>query len=130
VRDDDEPPYYAVELAPGADRTLRKLDKYVARRLVAAMMNLATDPRPAGVKALAGHPGVLRLRVGDYRVVYRVEDKRLLVLVLHVGHRARFIGTGDRGSVRARTRRQPRGAASDPVRPHGRRLLDHVSSVC
>jgi mRNA interferase RelE/StbE len=87
VSEDDDLHRYEVELTPAAERTLRKLDKPIARRLVVAMYNLALDPRPAGAKALAGHPGALRLRVGDYRVVYRVEDKRLLVLVLDLGHR-------------------------------------------
>jgi mRNA interferase RelE/StbE len=52
---------YEVELTPAAERTLRKLDKTIARRLVVAMHNLAIDPRPSGVEALAGHPGALRL---------------------------------------------------------------------
>jgi mRNA interferase RelE/StbE len=48
---------------------------------------LAHDPRPAGVLALAGHPGLLHIRVGDYRVVYTVDDAVLVVLVAHLGHR-------------------------------------------
>jgi mRNA interferase RelE/StbE len=79
---------------PAAERTLRKLDKPIPHRLVAEIGHLAYDPRPSGVKALAGHPGALRLRVGDYRVVYRVEDKRLLVLVLDLGHRREIYRAG------------------------------------
>jgi mRNA interferase RelE/StbE len=86
VNEDDDLRRYEVELTPAAERTLHKLDKPIARRLVVAMYNLALVPRPSGVKA-PGHPGALRLRVGDHGVVYRVEDKRLLVLVLDVGHR-------------------------------------------
>ncbi|WP_439428073.1 type II toxin-antitoxin system RelE family toxin [Micromonospora sp. LA-10] len=56
-------------------------------RLVAALASLATEPRPAGVKALAGHPGLLRIRVGDYRIIYTVRDRELIVLVVHLGHR-------------------------------------------
>ncbi len=51
------------------------------------MAALGTDPHPAGATALVGHPGALRVRVGDYRVVYRVENDRLIVLVLDIGHR-------------------------------------------
>ena len=40
-----------------------------------------------GIKALQGKKGLLRLRVGDYRVIYQVEDNRLLILVVEVGHR-------------------------------------------
>ncbi|MEV0153962.1 type II toxin-antitoxin system RelE/ParE family toxin [Micromonospora sp. NPDC050686] len=48
---------------------------------------MAAEPRPAGVKALAGHPGLLRIRVGDYRIIYTVRDHELIVLVVHLGHR-------------------------------------------
>jgi mRNA interferase RelE/StbE len=78
---------YVVELAPAAERALRKLDKPIARRLAAAMAALGHDPRPAASTPLVGHPGALRLRIGDYRVVYRIEDERLVVLVLDLGHR-------------------------------------------
>jgi mRNA-degrading endonuclease RelE of RelBE toxin-antitoxin system len=50
-------------------------------------LQLAEEPRPAGVKALQGLPGLLRLRVGAYRVLYQVHDDQLLVLVLTLGHR-------------------------------------------
>lgn len=66
---------------------LRKLDPPVSRRVLTAIQRLADDPRPAGVKALVGAPGLLRLRVGDYRVVYSVEDGRLLIVVVHLAHR-------------------------------------------
>jgi mRNA interferase RelE/StbE len=78
---------YGVEVDRVAAKLLRKLDRAVQARLVAAIAALALDPRPAGAKALAGHPGLLRIRVGDYRVVYTVDDKVLVVLVLHLGHR-------------------------------------------
>ncbi|MFJ5664942.1 type II toxin-antitoxin system RelE/ParE family toxin [Micromonospora chalcea] len=70
-----------------AAKLLRKLDRPVQARLVAALASLATEPRPAGVKALAGHPGLLRIRVGDYRIIYTVRDRELIVLVVHLGHR-------------------------------------------
>lgn len=78
---------YAVELSPAAERTLRKLDKPAARRLVKAIAELSRQPRPPASTPLVGHPGVLRRRVGDHRIVYRVHDDRLIVLVLDIGHR-------------------------------------------
>ena len=45
------------------------------------------EPRPHGAKALRGEPGLLRVRVGDYRVIYTVEDNILLVLVVRIAHR-------------------------------------------
>lgn len=79
---------YTIQVDRVAAKLLRKLDRPVQARLVAAIAALALDPRPAGVKALTGHPGLLRIRVGDYRVVYTVDDTILVVLVVHLGHRS------------------------------------------
>lgn len=76
-----------IEITRDALKTLAKLDKPVRRRLQAAIDRLAVQPRPAGVVPLQNRPGHLRLRVGDWRVVYRVEDDRLVVLVVDLGHR-------------------------------------------
>ena len=58
------------------------------RRLGAAIDALATSPPPPQAKALQGKPrGVHRIRVGDWRVIYSIEDRRLLVLVIRVAHR-------------------------------------------
>ncbi|GAA1420518.1 type II toxin-antitoxin system RelE/ParE family toxin [Agrococcus citreus] len=78
---------YDVQLSKGAARALRKLDRPVQARILAALALLRDDPRPATVKALSGHPGYLRVRVGDYRVIYTIEDDHLVVLVLTIGHR-------------------------------------------
>lgn len=80
-------PAYKVEISPAAARQLRKLDGVVRRRVVTAIDRLAAEPRPAGVKALAGHPGLLRLRIGDYRIVYTVHDGQLVVVVIAAAHR-------------------------------------------
>ncbi len=58
------------------------------RRAVAkAIDGLTSDPRPPGVRALTGHRPYLRLRTGDYRVIYAVDDQARLVTVAAVGHR-------------------------------------------
>ena len=59
----------------------------VLRRIVQAIDSLEDDPRPAGAVALHGGDGVLRIRVGDYRILYTVDDKVLTVLVVTIGHR-------------------------------------------
>jgi mRNA interferase RelE/StbE len=81
-------PPYQVQIDTKAAKLLRKLDRPAQARLVAAIAALGVDPRPPGVKSLTGHPGLLRIRVGDYRVVYTVHDGELLVLVVHLGHRS------------------------------------------
>lgn len=78
---------YRIEIARDALRTLSKLDKPARRRIEAAIDRLADDPRPAGVLAVKSMPGHLRLRVGDYRVIYEVADHRLVVLIVELGHR-------------------------------------------
>ena len=49
---------------------------------------LGNDPRPPGVKALVGEAGLWRIRVGDYRVVYEINDTELIVLVVRIAHRS------------------------------------------
>jgi mRNA interferase RelE/StbE len=77
---------YAVTILPVALRQLQALTPLVRLRVRNRIDALAHDPRPHGVIALKGDPGTVRLRVGDYRVLYRVEDRRLIVLVVTVAH--------------------------------------------
>jgi mRNA interferase RelE/StbE len=78
---------YEVALAPAAARQLRKFDPQVRRRVQAAIELLATEPRPPAATRLVGGAGEWRVRTGDYRIVYEIEEERLLVLVLSAGHR-------------------------------------------
>ncbi|MGH8862480.1 MAG: type II toxin-antitoxin system RelE family toxin [Jatrophihabitantaceae bacterium] len=75
-----------MELRPAAVRALRKLDPRIRRRVQGAIALLAQDPRPPGARGLQGRPG-LRVRVGDYRIIYTVDDDVLLVVVVRSGHR-------------------------------------------
>jgi mRNA interferase RelE/StbE len=81
-------PRYELRFRPAALRQLRKLDSQIARRIKSTTETLRTEPRPPGVKALAGQRGWLRIRVGDYRIVYEVRDSELVVLVIQIGHRS------------------------------------------
>ena len=67
---------YRIEITREALRTLTKLDKPVRRRVQAAIDGLSEQPRPPGVLALQGLRRAYRLRVGDYRVIYTVDDGR------------------------------------------------------
>jgi mRNA interferase RelE/StbE len=77
---------YRIELRPAAHRALRKLDPQVRRRIQGAVALLAEDPRPPNAKKLNGRDA-FRVRVGDYRVIYTVDDGILLVVVVTLGHR-------------------------------------------
>lgn len=78
---------YRVEFTPAAARQIRKLPRAIQHRLRVATDALGADPRPTGARLLQGGGGRLRIRVGDYRVIYTVSDDVVLVLVLSVGHR-------------------------------------------
>jgi mRNA interferase RelE/StbE len=82
---------YKLELLPAAVRALRKLDPSVRPRIEGALLLLCEDPRPPGARALQGRQG-LRVRVGDYRIIYLVEDEVLVVIVITVGHRREVYG--------------------------------------
>ena len=84
---------YRVALSPMAARQMRKLDAQVRRRLQAALDLLAEHPRPPSATQLVGGSGEWRVRTGDYRIVYEIEDDRLLVLVLRLGHRREIYET-------------------------------------
>ena len=77
---------YRIEVRPAALRALRKLDPPVRSRVQGAIALLAQDPRPPAARALKGRPG-LRVRVGDYRIIYGVHDDLLLVVVVTLGDR-------------------------------------------
>jgi mRNA interferase RelE/StbE len=78
---------YAIEVLPAAERDLRKVHPQMRARIRGAVLKLAADPRPPGARALKDRPGYLRVRVGDYRIIYTIEDDVLRVLVVRVGHR-------------------------------------------
>jgi mRNA interferase RelE/StbE len=79
-------PIYRIEVAKPASRQIAELNRETQKRIVQRLEDLASEPRPAGCKKLANSE-YLRIRVGDYRVVYSIEDQRLLVLVIRVAHR-------------------------------------------
>lgn len=80
------PDRYRVELTAGAAKQLRKLDPQTGRRIRGAIELLAVDPRPPAARQLRGRPGY-RVRVGDHRLIYTIDDGVLLILVLRLGHR-------------------------------------------
>ncbi len=79
---------YQIVFSPTAYRQLEDIPKADQRRIREKIDRLSTNPRPPGAKLLKGGPGLLRIRVGDYRVIYKVEDDRLIVLVIRIGHRS------------------------------------------
>ncbi len=77
---------YTVQILPVATRAIRKLPPAGKRRVQAIIELLAQDARPPSAKKLSGRPE-WRVRSGDYRVLYRINDSVLTVIVVDAGHR-------------------------------------------
>lgn len=78
---------YRIERKPSALGELKRIGRDFAPRIFAAVDALANDPRPVGCRKLVGAAMSYRVRVGQHRVVYTVEDERLVVQIIRVGHR-------------------------------------------
>lgn len=78
---------YQIFIKPAAQRQLKKLTLTVQQDLIARIESLSANPRPLGCKKLKGQRDQYRLRSGDYRIIYSIEDASLIVRVINVGHR-------------------------------------------
>jgi mRNA interferase RelE/StbE len=78
---------YKIIVSPVALKSLKSLPQKIKKRIDAKISSLAKNPRPKDAKALHGMKGLLRVRVSDYRIIYKVEDNRLVVLIVKIGHR-------------------------------------------
>lgn len=77
---------YEVQIIPGAEREMDRLPAPIHTRISRRILSLEDNPRPRGIKKLSGHEEY-RLRVGDYRVLYTIDDKNGVIIVFAVGHR-------------------------------------------
>lgn len=78
---------YRVELVPSAARAFGKLDHRTQLRVERKIDSLADDPRPPGARLLSSEERIYRLRVGDFRILYQINDRVLTILVIAIGHR-------------------------------------------
>ena len=78
---------YEIEVSATAKRQLRRLNLVDQIKILKRVRGLAEDPRPPGSRKLRGYTDVYRIRVGQYRVLYSVEDHKLVIILLKVGHR-------------------------------------------
>ncbi len=77
---------YQVEITLSAQRQLSKLPDTIAERIEEKLLDLENNPRPIGCKKLKGRLAY-RIRIGDYRAIYTVNDNVLTVIVIKIGHR-------------------------------------------
>lgn len=81
---------YALEFLPSAKKELKKLDRVAQIKIKQKLLFLVDNPSELknNIKALKGeYTGLFRLRVMDYRVIFRVEEQRLIITIVRVGHR-------------------------------------------
>ncbi len=78
---------YSVRLKRSAEKDLRRIDKFKVPNIIAAIENLEENPRPPGCRKLVGSDSSYRIRIGNYRVLYLIEDTICIVEVERVRHR-------------------------------------------
>jgi mRNA interferase RelE/StbE len=78
---------YKIEVSSTAEKALKKIPKKDLIKIVESIQILAINPFPEGCRKLAGEEGTYRIRQGNYRIIYEVGGKKLIVLILKVGHR-------------------------------------------
>lgn len=78
---------YTVEFTARAARDFRAIARKDQERIGKRIDGLAENPRPYGVRKLEGEEDLYRIRVGDFRIIYLIEDRRLVVVVIRIGNR-------------------------------------------
>jgi mRNA interferase RelE/StbE len=81
---------YNVTITSRAERELKRLDRTTKNRVVKAILELTSNPRPAGCLKVRSEEGVWRVRVGDWRIGYTIDDAASDVTVIRIAHRSEF----------------------------------------
>jgi mRNA interferase RelE/StbE len=80
---------YRVTLKRSAQKEIRALDEVVRTRVLNSIRSLASDARPSGCRKLVGAPDRRRIRIGDYRVIYSVDDNNRVIEIIAARHRSK-----------------------------------------
>lgn len=78
---------YEIVIVGAVRRQLKQINRDDKKRILDKIQSLAENPRPYGYKELKGNDNLFRIRAGDYRIIYEIQDKILLITVLKVGNR-------------------------------------------
>jgi mRNA interferase RelE/StbE len=78
---------YRIEFKPSAAKIFKQLPLSIRKRMSYAIDRLSVNPRPPGCKKLTGSEDIYRIRTGEYRIIYQIQDKILLVMILKTSHR-------------------------------------------
>jgi mRNA interferase RelE/StbE len=80
------PAFYSLRIKRSAEKEMRRVPKADLRRIVERIESLATEPRPLGSEKLFGEDAY-RIRQGDYRILYAVDDEQRTIEIIEIGHR-------------------------------------------
>ena len=78
---------YKVELKRGPEKFIRKQSRKIQSQIISVLRKLGSNPRPSQAKKLIGMEDLYRIRAGDYRIVYKIQNKKLIVIVVRIAHR-------------------------------------------
>lgn len=78
---------YTVHLRSAAERDRRRLQGHIRQRINQHLIDLESEPRPSGVEKLSGRQNSWRIRVGDYRILYAIDDAQRRIAVYRIAHR-------------------------------------------
>lgn len=81
---------YEVVITPHAERELRRLDRPIKNRIFSAAVSLSENPRPPGCIKIKGEENRWRIRIGDWRIGYEINDETHVIRIVAVGHRREF----------------------------------------
>jgi mRNA interferase RelE/StbE len=87
LKEDFLQPVYKIEITSSAHHHLRNLSNPNRQRIHEAIEQLSQNPRPYGVKKMQGEVNFYRIRVGDYRILYIIDDSAKLICVMRIMHR-------------------------------------------
>jgi len=80
---------YYIEIAEKIEKKFTKIPEKDKERIIEVIDSLSENPRPEGCKKLRGNlrPSLYRIRAGDYRIIYTIQEEVLLILIVEIGHR-------------------------------------------
>ena len=78
---------YKIVVSATAERQLKKIRREDTIRILRSISLLADEPRPCGCRKLSGYDDIYRIRIGNYRVIYEIDGKRIIIIILKIGHR-------------------------------------------
>lgn len=81
---------YKITITRAAEKDLKKLDRQIKNRIVTAIFSLSDDPRPHGCRKVLSEQRLWRIRLGNWRIGYEIDDEAQEIAIIRIGHRSEF----------------------------------------